>query len=151
MKANNLMNGITFIQGGIAEDHRGSIRFVNDFDMAAVKRCYIIENKNTETIRGWRAHRIEQRWFYVLDGAFSMKTVKIDDWDQPSRELPVEEMIMRSGEQRVIHVPVGYGTAFQALEAGSRLLVFADYGIEHAKLDDYTYPVDYFVKADIIG
>lgn len=141
------MEGVTITQGGIAEDHRGSIRFVNDFDMTVVKRFYTIENKDTETIRGWRAHRIEQRWFYVLDGVFSMKTVKIDDWDEPSKELPVEETILRHEDQRVIHMPVGYGTAFQALEPGSRLLVFADYGIEHAKNDDYTYPTGYFVKA----
>ena len=127
--------------------NRGSIRFVNDFDMTAVKRFYIIENKDTETIRGWRAHRIEQRWFYVIEGAFSMKTVRIDDWSEPSKELPVEETILRSEEQRIIHVPVGFGTAFQALVPGSKLLVFADYGIEHAKLDDYTYPADYFIKS----
>src|SRR5690606_9800072 len=87
--------------------NRGSIRFVNDFDMTAVKRFYIIENKDTETIRGWRAHRIEQRWFCVIEGAFSMKTVRIDDWSEPSKELPVEETILRSEEQRIIHVPVG--------------------------------------------
>lgn len=143
------MAGIVSIQGGIAEDHRGSIRFVNDFDMAAVKRFYIIENKDTETIRGWRAHRIEQRWFYVLAGAFSMKSVRIDNWDEPSSALPVEETIMRSEDQRVVHVPVGYGTAFQALAPGSRLLVFADHGIDHAKHDDYTYPADYFVQGRI--
>lgn len=115
--------------------------------MTAVKRFYIIENKDTETIRGWRAHRIEQRWFYVIEGAFSMKTVKIDDWSEPSKKLPVEETILRSEEQRIIHVTVGFGTAFQALVPGSKLLVFADYGIEHAKLDDYTYPADYFIKS----
>ncbi len=141
------MEEIGITQGGIAEDHRGNIRFVNDFDMAAVKRFYIIENKDTETVRGWRAHRLEQRWFFVLEGAFSMKTVKIDDWNGPSRQLPVEETIVQSGDQRVVHVPTGYGIAFRALEPGSRLLVFADYGIAHAKNDDYTYPVDYFVDA----
>src|SRR5690606_20304937 len=99
------------IPGGIAEDHRGSIRFVNGFDMAAVKRFYMIENADTEVIRGWRAHRIEQRWFYVLDGAFSLKTVKIDNWENASPDLPVEETILRSEDQRVIHVPAGYGTA----------------------------------------
>ncbi|PPK99531.1 WxcM-like domain-containing protein [Parapedobacter indicus] len=140
------MEEIVITQGGVASDHRGSIRFVNDFDMTAVKRFYIIENKDTETIRGWRAHRIEQRWFYVLEGAFFMKTVKIDDWSQASKELPVEHTILRSEEQRIIHVPVGFGTAFQALEPGSRLLVFADHGIEHAQHDDYTYPVDYFIR-----
>lgn len=138
------MDKLSFVIGGIAEDHRGSIRFVNDFDMTAVKRFYIIENKDTETIRGWRAHRIEQRWFYVLEGAFSLKTVRIDDWENPSPTLPVKEIILRAEDQRVIHVPVGYGTAFQALEPGSRLLVFADYSIEHAKEDDYTWPVEYF-------
>src|SRR5690606_23447518 len=81
-RGNKHMGKPPFIHGGIAEDHRGSIRFVNDFDMAAVKRFYIIENKDTETIRGWRAHRIEQRWFYVLEGAFSLKAVKIDDWEE---------------------------------------------------------------------
>lgn len=138
------MDDIRTIPGGIAEDHRGSIRFVNDFDMTEVKRFYIIENKDTETIRGWRAHRIEQRWFYVLEGTFLLKTVKIDDWENASPHLPVEEQILRKADQQVIHVPVGYGTAFQALEPGSRLLVFADYGIEHAKEDDYTWPADYF-------
>src|SRR5690606_4638809 len=124
------MEEIATIQGGIAEDHRGSIRFVNEFDMTNVKRFYIIENKDTETIRGWRAHRIEQRWFYVLDGAFSLKTVKIDDWMEASRDLPVEETILRSADQRVIHMPVGFATSFQALEPGSRLLVFAEYCFE---------------------
>lgn len=141
------MKEIVITQGGVASDHRGSIRFVNDFDMAAVKRFYIIENKDTETIRGWRAHRLEQRWFYVLDGTFSMKTVKIDDWSQPSRELAVEKAILRSEEQQIIHVPVGFGTAFQAEAPGSRLLVFADHHIEHAQYDDYTYPADYFLKS----
>lgn len=135
---------INTIPGGIAEDHRGSIRFVNDFDMTAVKRFYIIENKDTETVRGWRAHRTEQRWFYVLDGSFSLKTVQIDDWERPSPNLPINEKILRKADQQVIHVPVGYGTAFQALEPGSRLLVFADYGIDHAKEDDYTWAADYF-------
>ena len=52
------MSEIAQITGGIAKDHRGQIRFVNDFDMTEVKRFYIITNKDTELIRGWRAHRI---------------------------------------------------------------------------------------------
>lgn len=138
------MSGLSFVPGGISADHRGSICHVNDFDMTAVKRFYIIENRDTETIRGWRGHRIEQRWFYVLEGAFSLKTVKIDDWENASPHLLVEEQILQKADQQVVHVPVGYGTAFQALEPGSRLLVFADYGIEHATEDDYTWPADYF-------
>ena len=134
------------IQGGIAKDHRGQIRFVNDFDMTQVKRFYIIKNADTELVRGWRAHRMEQRWFYVLSGAFAVDLVKIDNWEQPSPELDVERRVLRASDQQVLHVPVGYGTAFQALEPESELLVFADFAIDNAKNDDYTWPVDYFAK-----
>lgn len=137
---------IQYIQGGIASDHRGSIRFVNDFDMSLVKRFYIIKNLNTELVRGWRAHKIEQRWFYVVSGSFSVDFVKIDNWDAPSRELPIQKDILKTTDSRVLHVPVNYGTAFTALEPDSELLVFADYGIEHAKEDDHTYPLDYFAN-----
>lgn len=140
---NEMINTIT---GGIAKDHRGQIRFVNDFDMSLVKRFYIIKNTDTELVRGWRAHRMEQRWFYVLSGSFELDLVLIDNWDEASPNLPIEKRILKAEEQQVIHVPVGYGTAFRALEEESELLVFADYGIEHAQQDDYTWPSDYFTN-----
>lgn len=137
---------INLIQGGIAKDHRGQIRFVNDFDMSEVKRFYIIKNSDLDTVRGWRAHRIEQRWFKVLSGSFALDLVKIDDWDNASTDLPIERKIIKADDMQVIHVPVGYGTAFQALEKESELIVFADYGIDHASKDDYTWSVDFFVN-----
>jgi len=137
-------NRVKSIIGGIAKDHRGQIRFVNDFDMTQVKRFYIIKNIDTELIRGWRAHRTEQRWFYVLSGSFAVDLIQIDNWENASPELPIEKRILNAEKQQVLHVPVGYGTAFQALERESELLVFADYGIENAKNDDYIWPVDYF-------
>lgn len=138
------MKDIQTIQGGVAKDHRGQIRFVNDFDMTEVKRFYIIENKDIELVRGWRAHRIEQRWFYALAGAFSIDLVQIDNWDQASPDLRIEKRILSADAQEVLHVPVGYGTAFQALEPNSKLLVFADHGIDHAPMDDYTWDLGYF-------
>ena len=137
---------IDFIQGGIAKDSRGQIRFVNDFDMSLVKRFYIIRNTDLDLIRGWRAHRIEQRWFYVLSGKFSIDVVKIDNWERASRDLSVERIILDTSENRVLNLSCGYGTAFQALEHGSELLVFADHSIENAQNDDYTYPLDYFIN-----
>lgn len=137
---------INFIQGGIAKDIRGQIRFANDFDMSLIKRFYIIKNTDLDLVRGWRAHRIEQRWFYALSGKFSVDVVKIDDWNHTSTELIVENIILDSSKNQVLHLSSGYGTAFQALEPESELLVFADYGIENAEIDDYTYPLDYFVN-----
>jgi len=137
---------LDFIQGGIAKDHRGQIRFVNDFDMSLVKRFYIIKNTDLELVRGWRAHRIEQRWFYVLSGKFAVDVVQIDNWSKASTDLVVEKIILDSNENRVLHLSTGYGTAFRALEPDSELLVFSDYGIDNAPNDDYTYPLDYFIN-----
>ncbi|WP_312742972.1 WxcM-like domain-containing protein [Sphingobacterium multivorum] len=137
---------LDFIQGGIAKDHRGQIRYVNEFDMSAVKRFYIIKNTDLDLVRGWRAHRIEQRWFYVLSGSFSIDIVKIDNWNKASADLPVERIVLDTNENRVMHLSNGYATAFQALEPDAELLVFADFGIEHAKNDDYTYPLEYFIN-----
>lgn len=140
---------IDFIQGGIAKDYRGQIRFVNEFDMGLVKRFYIIKNLDLELVRGWRAHRIEQRWFYVLQGSFAIHLVKIDNWDKPSKDLEVARVIFDEKDNKVLHVPAGYGTAFQALENDSEILVFADYHLDHASKDNYTYGLDYFLKIEL--
>lgn len=135
---------IQYIQGGVAKDQRGQIRFVNDFDMSLVKRFYIITNADVDLIRGWRAHRIEQRWFYVLSGSFCVDIVRIDNWDIASKDLEVHKVEIQADDQKMLHLTPGYATAFQALEENSELLVFADYGIDHTTKDDYTYPLDYF-------
>ena len=139
-----MIDDINIISGGIHCDARGSIEFVNDFDMSQVKRFYIIENNDTQTLRGWRAHRIEQRWFYVLSGSFQLKLLKIDNWDSPNTNLPVHEYTLLKSQKQVFHIPSGYATCLRALEEDSRLLVFADFGIEHASNDNYLYPLDYF-------
>lgn len=135
---------VDVIQGGEASDQRGSIRFVNDFDMTEVKRFYIIENGDSNIIRGWRGHKMEKRWFYVLSGQFKLSLVKIDNWANPNQNLPVETMLISAIDQQVVVVPEGYATAFQAVESSSKLMVFANYGIENAKNDDYLWPQDYF-------
>lgn len=140
---------VTSIQGGIAQDERGQIRFVNDFDMTKVKRFYIIKNKDIDLVRGWRAHRIEQRWFYVLSGSFSLDLVKIDDWIEPNRQLKVENRILTADELNVLYIPAGYATAIRALEVESELLVYADYPLSHATEDNHVYPLDYFVHRKI--
>jgi dTDP-4-dehydrorhamnose 3,5-epimerase-like enzyme len=132
------------IAGGKSSDPRGTVSFVNHFDMSPVKRFYIIENSDTEIIRGWRGHRIEQRWFTAIVGNFVIKFVKVDDWNAPSPELEVKVFTLSCDLPAVLHVPHGYASAFQALDPGSRLLVFSDYPIDQASEDDYLFPVSFF-------
>lgn len=138
------MKEISTIQGGVAKDQRGQIRYVNDFDMSVVKRFYIIKNADTNLIRGWRAHRVEQRWFYTLSGSFSIDIVAINNWIEPNPDSPILNLKLDSKDMSVLHVPKGYGTSFRALEGNSEVLVYADYPLSHAPMDDYTWPIDYF-------
>ena len=38
------MKEVNLINGGVAVDDRGSVRFVNDFDFEGVKRFYQVQN-----------------------------------------------------------------------------------------------------------
>ncbi|WP_398454969.1 hypothetical protein AB3466_00710 [Sphingobacterium thalpophilum] len=139
-----MMHELTFIQGGCSKDERGQIRFVNDFDMSLVKRFYIIKNADTTLVRGWRGHRIEQRWFYVISGYFNIKIVKINNWENPNPLSPIQKVDLKGEEMKVFNVPPGYATAFVAVEPNSELLVYSDYPLSHAVLDNYVWPADYF-------
>jgi dTDP-4-dehydrorhamnose 3,5-epimerase len=138
---------LKIIKGGSHADARGAISFVNDFAMDDVKRFYIIKHPDTTIIRGWRAHKIEQRWFYVSGGSFRIKAVKIDNWENPGKGLEQSVFDLDSRDNNVLHVPAGYATSLQALEENSEVIVFADHGVEHTtQKDNYLYPIDYFIN-----
>lgn len=134
------------IQGGCAKDFRGEIRFVNDLDLSMVKRFYIIKNADLDVVRGWRGHRIEKRWFFVVSGAIRFDIVRIDDWTSPNRDLHVSTVVLDANDQKVLFIPEGFATAFQSINNNSEVLVFSDYPIEHSSVDDYVFDVNYFLK-----
>jgi len=143
------MNNCEVIQGGVFQDQRGQIRFVNDFDMNVIRRFYIIKNADTDLARGWRGHRIEQRWFYVLSGAFNIDIVKIDNWEVPNSKLSVDRKLLIASDMQVLHIPAGYCTAFRALENNSEMLVYADSLLSGTSQDNYTWDLDYFENSKI--
>ena len=96
---------VSLIHGGQHTDERGTVSFVNDFDMAPVKRFYIIEHPDTTIARAWQAHKKEQKWFYVVAGSFKVVLVKPDDWEKPSENDMVQEFILKSGMNQVLHIP----------------------------------------------
>ncbi|MFN4362646.1 WxcM-like domain-containing protein [Chryseobacterium hispalense] len=131
------------IKGKSFADDRGSLFFNNDFNASQIKRIYYIENKDTQFIRGWTGHKIEQRWFSAVQGSFMIKLIKINDWEKPSENLPVLEFELNSDNLDVLHVPKGYASAIQSRDENSRLLVMADYSLGEIA-DDYRFPINYF-------
>jgi dTDP-4-dehydrorhamnose 3,5-epimerase-like enzyme len=135
--------GPRIINGGSHSDERGWLQFNNSFDATNIKRIYIIENKETTFVRGWQGHRIEQRWFSVLQGSFKIEMIAIDNWENPSKGLKSLSFIVDAETLDVLHVPQGYVTSIQALKEGAKLLVMADY-LLGAIQDEYRFDIDYF-------
>lgn len=140
-----MING-TIIKGGIHQDNRGKISFVNDFDFSDVKRFYIIQNDTEDIVRAWQGHKFENKYFYVISGAFLVCSVKIDDWINPSEYLPVEKFIISSTESEILLIPGGNANGVKALEENSKLMVFSSNTLEESKEDEYRFDVNLWVN-----
>ncbi len=131
------------LKGAISKDERGSIKHNNTFDLLGVRRMYIIQNRDIEFVRGWKGHKVESRWFVALSGSFTIRMIKIDQWENPSPDLEQLTFQISHDLPDVLYTPPGYVTAIRANDEGSLLLTMSDYllGITN---DDCIYPIDYF-------
>ena len=130
-------------KGNHHQDERGIIEFNNDFNALGIKRIYSIENADTHFIRAWQGHRIEQRWFSAVVGSFTIKLIEIDNWAQPSKDLPQIEFILNAENLDILHMPAGFISSIRANENSSKLMVFADFILGEVA-DEYRFPQDYF-------
>ena len=133
------MSDIQVIQGEIFRDERGQINSLNEFHFEGVKRTYIIHHPDASVIRGWHAHQFERKWFYCIKGAFSVALVKIDNWENPSLELPAEVFHLTENDNRLVCVPAGYANCLKAHEPGSIMQVYSDKILSEALGDSWRY------------
>lgn len=131
------------IKGNHHKDDRGTLTFNNDFNALGIKRVYTIENESLDFLRAWQGHQIEQRWFSAVAGSFKIKLIEIDDWKNPTKDLPIIEFILNSENLDILHVPRGFATSIQSLEDHSKLLLFADYQLGEIQ-DEYRFASNYF-------
>ena len=140
------MSDIKVIEGGIFTDQRGKLSHVNNLDMSEVERFYIIQHDSTEVIRAWHAHQYEKKWFYCIKGSFTGAFVKIDNWENPSKNL-VPEIVELSGKKsEVICIPEGYANGFKANESDSILLVLSNKTLDVAVHDSWRYDANLWMK-----
>jgi dTDP-4-dehydrorhamnose 3,5-epimerase-like enzyme len=130
-------------KGNSHTDSRGTLFFNNDFEASVIKRFYVIENQNTDFIRAWQGHKIEQRWFSAVQGAFKIQLICIDNWENPSKESEQFGFVLQAEKLDVLHIPQGYVSSIQSLEEGSKLLVMSDYLMGEVK-DECRYAANYF-------
>jgi dTDP-4-dehydrorhamnose 3,5-epimerase len=132
------------IKGNIHKDQRGIVRFVNDFHFENVKRFYSITHPNTSTIRAWQGHKLETKYFYVTKGSFLINWIKIDNWQQPSKDLNIKKHTLSDTQSEILIIPSGHVNGFRALEPESTLMVYSDMSVEESKEDDYRFDLAYF-------
>lgn len=132
------------IQGGNFSDHRGTISYVNDFKFTDIERFYIISNSEGNPIRAWQGHKIDAKNFYCLTGSFNIHFIKIDNWENPSKQLAVETIFVSANDSKILHIPAGYANAIESLEKDSKLISFSTLPLANVGDDDIRYASDYW-------
>ena len=128
------------LEGAIAVDDRGTVSFVNDFDLAPVRRFYTVTNHRQGFVRAWHAHRNERKYVTVVRGSALVCCVPIDDWDEPSSDQPVSRFVVSAQEPAVLEIPEGYANGFMSLTDDVSVLFFSSSSLEESQGDDVRYP-----------
>jgi dTDP-4-dehydrorhamnose 3,5-epimerase-like enzyme len=132
----------SIIEGDASVDSRGSVSFINDFDLAPIRRTYFITNDKSAPLRAWQAHKLERKWFMCLVGSFKILLVKIDDWQSPSKNLTVQSYLLEAEKPAVLYVPKNYANAICSVKGDSILQVYSDTLLNEAKNDQFKFPED---------
>lgn len=132
------------IQGGNFSDHRGSISYVNEFTFENIERFYIISNSDENPIRAWQGHKLDAKNFYCLAGSFKIHFIKIDNWENPSKDLPIETILVSESDSKIVHIPAGYANAIESIESNSKLISFSTLPLTKVSEDDVRYESNYW-------
>ena len=138
------MNDLILYSGDLAVDDRGEVGFVNDFDFAGVKRFYMVKNHRSGFVRAWHAHQREAKYVAVSEGAALVGAVKIDDWQNPSKDLPVSRYVLSARKPRVLFIPAGHANGFMSLTEDARLIFFSTSTLKDSMGDDIRYDARYW-------
>jgi dTDP-4-dehydrorhamnose 3,5-epimerase len=123
------MSTTKLINGGLAVDDRGSVRFVNDFDFQNVKRFYQVENHRQGFIRAWHGHKKEGKYVYVVSGSALIGVVNMDTNE-------VQKFVLSDKSPKVLWIPAGNYNGFKSLEENTKIMFFSTSTLEESLGDD---------------
>lgn len=133
---------VVSIKGGIHHDNRGEVSFVNDFDLSPIKRFYQIKHQTTDTIRAWQGHQKESKWFYCVQGSFTINYIKPDSWANPSGSEIINSEILESSNPKVLYIPPQYITGIKANLPNSIMIVYSDFILSESQTDDFRFNIN---------
>jgi len=132
------------IKGGLAVDDRGTVSFVNDFNLSDVKRFYIVENHKQGFVRAWHAHKKEAKYVMVVKGSAVIGAVKIDNWESPSKDLKINRYVLSEKSPSVLFIPAGFANGFMSLSEDAKIIFFSTSELKDSLNDDIRYDAHYW-------
>jgi len=117
------------LNGGLAVDDRGSVKFVNDFNFEGVKRFYQVENHRNGFIRAWHGHKKEGKYVYVVSGSALIGVVDM-------KTEQISKFILSDKSPKVLWIPPGNYNGFKSLEENTKILFFSTTTLEESLDDD---------------
>ncbi len=138
------------INGGVAVDDRGEIVFVNEFNFESVKRFYMVSNHKAGFIRAWHAHKREGKYVTAVEGSAIIGAVKVDNWENPSKDLAVERYVISEKKPQVVYIPPGYANGFMSLTRDLKLIFYSTSTLEKSADDDIRYDARYWDIWDVV-
>jgi len=132
------------LDGGLGEDERGRVRFVNPFNFKGVKRFYMIENHPERPIRGLHGHMQEAKYVLVPHGSALLVVIPIDHHETPSVDVEVYKFHLHADEPKVVYIPPGYANGMKMHSPDTKIIFFSTKTLEEAKDDYFHFPHDYW-------
>jgi len=138
---------INQINGNIATDDRGSLKFINDFNFEGVKRFYQVQNHSKNFIRAWHGHVKESKYVYVVKGSILIGAVKMpsnnfsDNLSQNITQEP-KRFILSSDKPSILYIPPNHANGFMTLTDDAIIQFFSTSTLEESKEDDIRFPYD---------
>ena len=99
-------------------------------------------------MRAWQGHKIEKKYFLAVTGSFLICVTKIDNWNNPSKDLKVEKFVLSSKKPQALVIPRGYANGFKALTLNSKLLIFSNLALSDSQKDIFRFDKELWYKWD---
>lgn len=131
------------INGGLVTDDRGTLRFINDFNLSecGIKRFYQISNYQKGFIRSWHGHLKESKYVYVSKGSFIVAALKLDQFGEIDQEYDdvYNKFVLSDNNPRVLYIPPGYVNGHMSLTDDGIIMFFSTSTLEESKGDDIRF------------
>ena len=131
-------------QGNKVFDDRGSLGFINGFNVSEFKRFYLIENHSVNFIRAWHGHLKETKAIIMVKGEALVCAVELDNTTDPNKNNEVTRIVLSATSPSALYIPAGYANGFMTLSTDAKLLVFSSTTVEESQGDDYRFAYDYW-------